>query len=60
MFFTFSEDLVSDFRGMTGADIRRIIECAIQDKFEKADAKQLKDIVISKDDIREVIKQKRG
>ena len=57
---SFSEDLVSDFRGMTGADIRRIIECAIQDKFEKADAKQLKDIVISKDDIREVIKQKRG
>lgn len=45
---------------MTGADIKRIIECAIQDKLEKVDAKQLKDIVISKDDIREVIKKKKG
>lgn len=57
---SFSEDLVSDFRGMTGADIKRIVECATQNKLEKADAKQFKDIVISKDDIREVIKQKKG
>ena len=57
---SFSEDLVSDFRGMTGADIKRIIECAAQNKLEKADAKQFKDIVISKEDIREAIKQKKG
>lgn len=57
---SFSEDLVSDFRGMTGADIKRIVECAVQSKLEKTDAKQFKDIVISKEDIREVIKQKKG
>lgn len=57
---SFSEDLVSDFRGMTGADIRRIIECTVQNKLEKTDAKQFKDIVISKEDIREVIRQKKG
>lgn len=57
---SFSEDLVSDFRGMTGADIKRIVECAVQNNLEKHDAKQLKDIVISKQDIREVIKQKKG
>lgn len=57
---SFSEDLVSDFRGMTGADIKRIIECAAQNKLEKDDAKLFKDIVISKEDIREAIKQKKG
>lgn len=57
---SFTEDLVSDFRGMTGADIKRVIECTIQNILEKSDAKQLKDIIVTKEDIREVIKQKNG
>lgn len=53
---TFVDSFVSEFRGKTGADIKRTIERAIQNNIQENDMKFFRDITLKKDDISKAIR----
>ncbi len=52
---TFINAFISDFRGKTGAEIKRAVELAIQHRMSESGVKLLSDVVLCKSDLKKII-----
>ena len=54
---TFINAFISDFRGKTGAEIKRAVELAIQHRMAESSVKLLSDVVLCKSDLKKAINE---